>query len=44
MLISEYCTKIRCIWEELDSMSEFPMITVVTNEITTLFTTLGKQQ
>ena len=42
--VSEYYTRMRGIWEELDDMSELPILTTMTNEITTLLSALSKQQ
>ncbi|KAJ8425811.1 hypothetical protein Cgig2_008860 [Carnegiea gigantea] len=42
--VSEYYTKMRGIWEELDSMGELLVLTVLTDEIVTFLNALGKQQ
>ena len=40
--ISEYYTKMRGIWEELNSMSELLILTVLTDEIATFLNALSK--
>ncbi|XP_071741335.1 uncharacterized protein [Rutidosis leptorrhynchoides] len=43
-LVSDYYTRFKCIWEELDSLSELPRISNVTPEVVALLTTLNKQK
>jgi len=42
--ISEYYTKMKCIWEELDSMMDLPQITQTNEEITAFLRALLRQQ
>ncbi|XP_071697670.1 uncharacterized protein [Rutidosis leptorrhynchoides] len=42
--VSENYTKMKCIWEEIDSMSELPRVTNVTPEITNFLNALKKQK
>lgn len=39
--VAEYYTKLSSLWEELDSMSSFPTITITTAEITELLKTIS---
>ncbi|XP_071687905.1 uncharacterized protein [Rutidosis leptorrhynchoides] len=43
-LVSDYYTRFKCIWEELDSLSELPRISNVTPEVVAFLTTLNKQK
>ena len=40
--ISEYYTKMRCVWEEIDSMTEFPRLTNITPEISLFLSAIDK--
>ncbi|XP_071687869.1 uncharacterized protein [Rutidosis leptorrhynchoides] len=42
--VSEHYTKMKCIWEEIDSMSELPRVTNVSPEITNFLNALTKQK
>lgn len=42
--ISDYYTKMKCLWVEIDAMGELPIITEVTQEIRELLKTLSKQR
>jgi len=42
--VSEYYTKMRGIWEELDAMNDLPRLTVMNPEITNFLQALAKQQ
>ncbi|XP_071737238.1 uncharacterized protein [Rutidosis leptorrhynchoides] len=42
--VSDYYTRFKCIWEEIDSLSELPRIANVTAEITTFLAALNKQK
>ena len=42
--MSEYYTKMKCIWEELDSMIELPQFTQTNDEINAFLRALTKQQ
>jgi len=42
--VSEYYTKLKCLWEELNGMNELPKITVVTDEIAIFLQALTKQK
>ncbi|XP_071699528.1 uncharacterized protein [Rutidosis leptorrhynchoides] len=42
--VSEHYTKMTCIWEEIDSMSELPRVTNVTPELTNLMNALNLQK
>ncbi|XP_071729221.1 uncharacterized protein [Rutidosis leptorrhynchoides] len=42
--IHEYYTKLKCIWEELDSMNELPRITTLNPEIVTFLNAWNKQK
>ncbi|XP_071695206.1 uncharacterized protein [Rutidosis leptorrhynchoides] len=44
MVINEYYTKMKCICEELDSMSQLPRITNLTPEVTTFFAAYDQQK
>lgn len=44
MIITEYYTALKTIWEELDSLNALPAITVVTTEITKLLTEIDVQR
>nr|GEW58904.1 hypothetical protein [Tanacetum cinerariifolium] len=39
---SEYYTKMKCVWEELDSINVFPVVTTVSPEVTLFLTALIK--
>lgn len=41
--ISEYYTKMKCVWEELDSMSELPKLNNITPELVVFLAALNKQ-
>jgi len=43
-LISEYYTKLKCLWEELEDMNELPKVSVIFDEITTFLQALTKQR
>ena len=42
--VSEYYTRMRGIWEELDAMSDLPRITIVAEEVVNFLQALAKQQ
>jgi len=42
--VSEYYTKLRCLWEELESMSQLPKISVMTEEVTLFLQAWTKQK
>jgi len=42
--VSEYYTKLRCLWEELEDMSQLPKITAMTEEITMFLHAWTKQR
>ncbi|GJZ90922.1 cysteine-rich receptor-like protein kinase 8 [Tanacetum coccineum] len=42
--ISEYYTKIKCVWEELDSMNALPRITTINTEITAFLNVINTQK
>ena len=42
--ISEYYTRMRGIWEELDAMNDLPRLTIETTEITNFLQALSRQQ
>ncbi|GKB91010.1 serine carboxypeptidase S28 family protein [Tanacetum coccineum] len=42
--ISEYYTKMKCVWEELDSMNVMPRITIVNVEITAFLNVINTQK
>ena len=42
--VSEYYTKLKCLWEELEDMNELPKITAITDEITAFLKALTKQR
>ncbi|GKB89515.1 hypothetical protein Tco_0961787, partial [Tanacetum coccineum] len=42
--ISDYYTRMKCVWEELDSMNELPRIANVTPEITTFLNAIYTQK
>ncbi|KAJ8436185.1 hypothetical protein Cgig2_021856 [Carnegiea gigantea] len=42
--VSEYYTRLRCCWEELEAMNELPKITATTDEITSFLQVLTKQK
>ncbi|XP_071727129.1 uncharacterized protein [Rutidosis leptorrhynchoides] len=43
-LVSDYYTRFKCIWEELDSLSDLPRISNVTHEVVAFLTALNKQK
>ncbi|PWA69778.1 hypothetical protein CTI12_AA294950 [Artemisia annua] len=42
--ISEYYTKMKCVWEELDSVNVLPVISVVSQEVSLFLSALSKQK
>nr|GEY76268.1 hypothetical protein [Tanacetum cinerariifolium] len=42
--IGDYFTKMKCVWEDLDSLNTLPVIVRITPEITAFFTALSKQK
>jgi len=42
--ISEYYTRLKCLWEELEDMNELLKISVVMDEIKAFFNALTKQR
>lgn len=42
--VSEYYTKIKCVWEELDSMNVLPRLTTVSAEITAFLNAINTQK
>ncbi|PWA86739.1 hypothetical protein CTI12_AA138150 [Artemisia annua] len=42
--ISEYYTKMKCVWEELDSLNVLPVISVVSQEVSLFLSALSKQK
>ncbi|PWA38047.1 hypothetical protein CTI12_AA574650 [Artemisia annua] len=42
--ISEYFTKMKCVWEEIDSINVLPVISVVSQEVSVFLAALNKQK
>ncbi|GJR70301.1 cysteamine dioxygenase [Tanacetum coccineum] len=42
--VSEYYTKMKCVWEELDSMNNFPRLVTITPEISVFLSVVEKQK
>nr|GEU93470.1 serine carboxypeptidase S28 family protein [Tanacetum cinerariifolium] len=42
--ISEYYTRMKCIWEELDSMTQLPILTNVTHEVRNFLNALSSHK
>ncbi|PWA82483.1 hypothetical protein CTI12_AA178300 [Artemisia annua] len=42
--VSEYYTKMKCVWEELDSMNNLPRLTAITQEMSVFLNAVEKQK
>jgi len=42
--INDYYTNLRCLWEELEAMSQFPHIAVVSDELRAFISALNQQK
>jgi len=42
--VNDYYTTLRCLWEELESMSQLPQLTLVTDEIKAFMEVMNQQR